>query len=840
MNRQGLRVASYRFRATFGQRWGGYLVIVLLVGLVGGIAMGSIGAARRTQSSFPSFLASTNPSDLVVSFAQGSTSTDLTAQIAHLPGVKHVESFVSINAAQLAPDGRPVLDNIAQVGRLGSVDGLYFNQDRLTVVQGRMADPKKPDELVMTAAAAKILGLRVGQVSPWGFVTNAQTHQVGVGPSNIHPAFRLDLKLVGLVVLNHSIVQDDVDRLPTSAVFTPALTASLPRDWAVGGQNFTYYGIQLAHGARDVGAVEQELHPLLVENSYFNFHPMSLVKSRAERAVKPESIAVGAFGGIAGIAALLIAAQAISRQFRAGDSDLQVLRALGAGPSTTTADGLIGVLSAVVLGSLLAAGVAVGLSPLSPLGPARGVYPGSGIGFDWTVIGGGLVVLAGGLGAVSLVLCYRAAPHRVVKRARTDGAQTSNVLRLAAASGLRPPGLVGVRFALEPGDARTAAPARSALLGATLTVVMVVATLTFGSGLRTLVARPALFGWNWGYALTSSFNVPPQARALLDHDPYVAAWTGLMFSNTQIDGHNVPILLGDIRAAPAPPILLGHGIEEDGQIVLGAATLAQLHKHVGDTVVASGYVPPTRLVIVGTATLPAIGQLMSNQDHPSMGVGALVPRSFFPPDLQQSLLQPDPTLNGPNIVLVRLRKGVTTAAGRADMQRIADVANRSLAAVQNGGGATDAVAVQSVQHPAEIVNYRRLGSTPAVLDAGLVASAVIALALTLAASVRRRRRDLALLKAIGFTTRQLAATVAWQASVAAVVGIAVGIPLGVAVGRWLWILFARSIFVVPRPTVPVVSVVVVAAAALVLANVVAAFPGHVAARTPTAVLLRAE
>jgi hypothetical protein len=61
---------------------------------------------------------------------------------------------------------------------------------------------------------------------------------------------------------------------------------------------------------------------------------------------------------------------------------------------------------------------------------------------------------------------------------------------------------------------------------------------------------------------------------------------------------------------------------------------------------------------------------------------------------------------------------------------------------------------------------------------------------TLIASVRRRRRELALLKTLGFTQRQLATTVAWQSSASAVVGIVVGIPLGIALGRWLWILFA--------------------------------------------------
>ena len=64
---QVLPVAWYRFRATFARRWGGYLSLVLLIGLVGGIAMASIAGARRTQSSYPTFLASTNPSDMSVS-----------------------------------------------------------------------------------------------------------------------------------------------------------------------------------------------------------------------------------------------------------------------------------------------------------------------------------------------------------------------------------------------------------------------------------------------------------------------------------------------------------------------------------------------------------------------------------------------------------------------------------------------------------------------------------------------------------------------------------------------------------------------------------------------------
>ena len=148
--------------------------------------------------------------------------------------------------------------------------------------------------------------------------------------------------------------------------------------------------------------------------------------------------------------------------------------------------------------------------------------------------------------------------------------------------------------------------------------------------------------------------------------------------------------------------------------------------------------------------------------------------------------------------------------------------------------------VLGVQRPAEIVNYGTIGETPALMATALAAAAMVALGLTLTASVRRRRRELALLKSLGFTHGQLAAAVAWQASVSSAVGIIIGVPVGIAAGRTLWTLFAREIYAVPQPTVPVLWVAVVALGTLALANVVAAVPGRMAARTPTALLLRAE
>jgi hypothetical protein len=293
-------------------------------------------------------------------------------------------------------------------------------------------------------------------------------------------------------------------------------------------------------------------------------------------------------------------------------------------------------------------------------------------------------------------------------------------------------------------------------------------------------------------------------------------------------------------------MLSGHEIDANNQIVLGAATMAELHKRVGDTVTVSYgkaddapiYVPPTKLVIVGTATLPAVGYSTYIAQHTSMGTGVIAPVDVEPPALQEALSSSDPNLDGPGMVFVRLRPGVSSSVGHADMVRIARASNKVYQGDPKATG--NSVGVLSVEQPAQIVNYRSIGSTPVILALGLAIGAIVALGLTLTSSVRRRRRDLALLKTFGFTQRQLSAAVAWQATVDAVVGVVLGIPIGILVGRELWTLFARNINAVPDPTVPVVSVILVGVGTLLFTNLVAVLPGRSAARTSTALVLRAE
>jgi hypothetical protein len=199
---------------------------------------------------------------------------------------------------------------------------------------------------------------------------------------------------------------------------------------------------------------------------------------------------------------------------------------------------------------------------------------------------------------------------------------------------------------------------------------------------------------------------------------------------------------------------------------------------------------------------------------------------------------PDPNLNGPEEVFVRLKPDVTVAQGKANLRRIVTVANGIFAHDKNATG--NGVSLLGVVRPVQIVDYRSVGATPELLAGGLALGAVVALGLTLSASVRRRRRNLALLKSFGFTQRQLVATIAWQATVDAVVGILFGIPIGIVAGRELWTLFAQNINAVSDPTVPVLAVAAVGIGTLVFTNLAAIFPGRSAARTSTALVLRAE
>src|SRR5580658_2807134 len=437
MRGQALDVTWYRFRATFARRRGGYLALIILIGLIGGIAMASIAAGRRTQASYPTFLASTNPSDLTVSIYSpnsGGAVTPLTARIARLRDVKAVEAVAEPHLVPLTKDGAPRLSDVAAVNVLGSVDGMFLDQDRLAIAQGRRSDPNRIADVVMDSSAARLLGVHVDETVAMGLYTDAQTQLPGFGTPSVPPRLRIAAKVVGIAVVNNQVVEDDVDRAYGFVFVTPALMREAITLSPAQGAPIAY-GLQLNHGTRDIVTVEQEIIHLVPPGATSEFHVTSRVVTQVELAIKPESVALGGFGIIAALVCLVLGTQAISRQLRWGDEDRQVLRALGAGRVTTAGDGLIGILGAVTLGSLVAVGLAVGLSPLAPLGPVRPVYPYPGIAVDWTVLGIGLAVLIGVLGALSVALAYRVARQRIPGRLEAGDRQGSGVVTAAVRAG---------------------------------------------------------------------------------------------------------------------------------------------------------------------------------------------------------------------------------------------------------------------------------------------------------------------------------------------------------------------------------------------------------------------
>jgi hypothetical protein len=82
------------------------VVLVLLIGLVGGVALGSLAAARRTASSFSIFLAHSNPSDLMIVPAGGGPGVGqpnhaqrLVDAVRRYPQVTNVESYEALSVA---------------------------------------------------------------------------------------------------------------------------------------------------------------------------------------------------------------------------------------------------------------------------------------------------------------------------------------------------------------------------------------------------------------------------------------------------------------------------------------------------------------------------------------------------------------------------------------------------------------------------------------------------------------------------------------------------------------------------------------------------------------------
>jgi len=836
-----MRAAFYWWRATRRGTWRSALAVALIAGLLGAVALGALAGARRTASAYGRYLAASRASDAFVNIpgaVPGIPLTEPMTLISRLPGVAASAGYIGL-AANPVVRGR--VDDSFQTHALtgsfadGSVTADGFGQDRLTVLAGRLPATGSTGQIALTPLIARLFGVGVGgRVTYQFYRQNPATFQT-------YPDGRHTFLVTALVEIPPVLV-DQADQ-KEGGVLPPGATRHL-----LASYEFAWVGVRLARGPAGIPQLQQRLAVLAtsVERQVlrrthqrlpglvFNIARSDIIQDEVQQAIRPQAIALAVFGVIAALAMLVLVGQGLAQLLGRPRPDIAAARALGATRAQTAlAVGLPGGV-AVVAGMILAVAGAVALSPLAPVGPVRQFDSARGAEADGVVLGAGAAALTVVLLGLLAVMAVRASAPRPA----SGDPHPSAIARAVARSGLRPTAVVGSRNALEPGSGARAVPAWSTLLGSIAAVTAVTAVAVFGTSLSGLITHPVRYGWNWDVLLQAEGGygnwAPAVMSGLVDRQPAVAAWSSFAFSQVPIDNAVVPVLgLERDRGSVEPPTTGGRPLSGDDQIELGALTLRQLGKHIGDTVLVGARPYRRSFTIVGTVTLPSFGVALT--DHVSLGRGAMLSERALlavegtpeanarsPGNASQAL---------PSAVAIDLVPG-TSAAQRARLVRQITSANPDGTpggTYEMGGHLANAV-----------VNAAKMGDQPLALATGLAAAAVGSLALTVLASVRRRRRDYALLKALGMTRGQVRAIVAWQTSIILTVAAIIGGPLGVAVGRWSWIGFANSLGVVPVTDIPLIALLLGFAVLLLAGNLLAAGPARIAARTPPAVILRTE
>jgi ABC-type antimicrobial peptide transport system permease subunit len=142
--------------------------------------------------------------------------------------------------------------------------------------------------------------------------------------------------------------------------------------------------------------------------------------------------------------------------------------------------------------------------------------------------------------------------------------------------------------------------------------------------------------------------------------------------------------------------------------------------------------------------------------------------------------------------------------------------------------------------PPEIVDAQSVRSIPLLVGGLLGVSLVLGLSMVVAASVRARRRELAMLRTLGFTGGQLRTSVRVQAAATMLAALLIGVPLGIVAGRLAWRAFASGLAVVLPPTTPLLAVLLTTIGALAAVVITATVPALLAGRATPATTLRTE
>jgi hypothetical protein len=233
---------------------------------------------------------------------------------------------------------------------------------------------------------------------------------------------------------------------------------------------------------------------------------------------------------------------------------------------------------------------------------------------------------------------------------------------------------------------------------------------------------------------------------------------------------------------------------------------------VGDTVTTAD---GSELRVVGRVVLPGLANY-SGADKTAVGEGAVVS-----PETLRAL--------GPAFVPIGFAVELARWATIADLQ-----------ADRPDLGANVLIDAQPVSRPSDVIQLGDLSTVPFLLAAVLALLALVVAVHAVWTAVQRRRREHAVLRALGWRPRDSEASVLWHATVIMVLAIAVGLPLGLVVGRWVWSRLAWYLGTVSVSVAPVATLVTVALAFGLVAVTGAVVPALRAGRQRPAVVLRAE
>ena len=809
-----------RFGAEARRRWRAWVGLALLFGIGAGAAIGAVAGARRSASAFPRFLQEQNAFHAMTGGgADDLTYPDRYAALKQHPMIAgYVETHV-IGPSVTIPARRGRSERVISIPEafpLVDPSGrAFYEVNRAKVLEGRLVDRASSDETMIPFTLAERHDIRIGDVLQVGVGFDVETF----GPVHILP-----MRVVGIVASPGAF--EAVGQTTIATVYVPPplferFEDDLPRlngtDILI--PDFNTLGVYLKGGAAAGTAFKTS-----VERDLNIDVPMvaPVVTSGVQKAMRLYSDALWLVAVLIAIATVTIAGQTLARQQMIESSDYVELSALGLSRGQLAA---IGMLRAIVIGGVAAVtsiAVAFLLSPLMPIGTPRIAEPDPGFAFD------GLAVGLGAAATLLLVPLLAAIPSwRAAFRSSAAGRSTAGVARpsrlaVGASRASRSPATVaGLRLALEPGRGRTAVPIRSTILSVAFGVAAVVGALVVGKSLIHLIATPELTGFTYD-AIVPPAEQPPLPDevviAKLRAFPFVeetTTGTGLNVNFRGVDSFVIvfdqrgPIPFATISGRP-PTDEVSDGLPE---IAVGPATSRRLGLEVGDAVpftfAGEGYAEPreVRARIVGLAAIPALPWAATEPGEGGvMTIGGL--RSFAPGEPA-------------GCCYVLFKDGTDLAAAEGALEEEGfDVFIRT--------------------ERSDLATLERISRLPIALSIVFALIAAAALVHVLVTAIRRRRRDLAILKTLGFVTGQVRGAVAWQATTISVLAIVVGIPAGIALGRWGWRLVANQFGVVPASVAPAVVIALLVPGAVVLANVAAAIPGRIAARTQPAIVLRTE